>query len=82
MTTKVIGIKEFRNNITNVWKDVKKGEVRLIIMHHSTPIFEVTPIKEDRLTLEKFTNEIQEARKQVKKGEVYSEAQVYKELGL
>ena len=82
MTTKVIGIKEFRNNITSVWKDIRKGGVRLIIMHHSTPIFEVTPIKEDRLTLEKFTNEIKEAREQIKKGEVYSETQVYKELGL
>lgn len=82
MTTKIIGIKEFRNNITSIWKDMKKGGVRFIVMHHSTPILEVNPIKEDRLVLKKLASEIQEARQQVKKGEVYSEAEVYKELGL
>lgn len=82
MTTKVIGIKEFRNNITSVCKDISKGEVRFIIMRHSTPILEVNAIKDDRLVLEKFTKEISKARQQVKRGEVYSETEVYQELGL
>jgi len=82
MTTKIIGIKEFRKNITNIWKDIKRKNVRFIVMHHSTPVLEVNPIHEDRLVLEKLANEIQEAREQMKKGEVYSEAEVYKELGL
>ena len=51
-------------------------------MYHSEPIFEVNPIDEDELILEKFADDIAEARKQAKKGEVYSTEEVRKKLGL
>lgn len=80
MTTKVIGVKKFRENISQLWKEAKKKNIRYIVMYHSAPIFEVNPIDESELVLENLANNIAEAREQVKKGEVYSEEEVIKEL--
>lgn len=82
MTTKIIGIKKFRENITNIWKGAKKKKIRYIVMYHSEPILEVNPINEKELILENLAKDIAEAREQVKKGEVYTEEEVLKELGL
>ena len=82
MTTKIIGIKKFRENITSLWKEAKKKKIKYIVMYHSKPILEVNPIDEDELILEKFAEEIKEAREQVKRGEVYTQEEMEKLLGL
>jgi hypothetical protein len=82
MTTQIIGVKEFRDNITTLWKTAKKKNVRYIVMNHSMPVLEVNPIKEDRLIFVKLSQEIGYAREQVKKGEVCTQEETYKELGL
>jgi len=82
MTTKIIGVKKFRENITKIWKDAKKNKIRYIVMYHSEPILEVNPIDEDELVFEQFAADIAEAREQVKKGEVYTQEEVMKEFGL
>jgi len=82
MTTKIIGIKNFRENITKMWKEAIKKDIRYIVMNHSQPILTVTPIKESELIMENFANDIAIARKQVKEGHVYSQDEVYKKLGL
>lgn len=82
MTTKIIGIKKFRENITKIWKEAKKNNIRYIVMYHSEPIFEVNPIDGDGLIIEKFAADVAEARGQVKRGEVYTHEEIMKELGL
>jgi len=82
MTTRIIGIKKFRENITKIWKEAKKKKIRYIVMYHSEPILEVNPIDEDDLIVERFAAEIAEAREQVKRGEVYTQEEVMKEFGL
>lgn len=82
MTTKLIGIKDFRNNITNIWKESKEKNIRYIVMYHSSPILEVNPINEDKLILENLMKDVEEARKQVEMGEIYTEDEVYKKLGI
>ncbi len=82
MTTKIIGIKQFRQNITSLWKDARKNNIRYIVLYHSKPIFEVNPIDEDELILEKFADDIAEARAQARRGEVYSTEEVRKKLKL
>jgi len=72
MTTQIIGIKEFRQNISSLWKDAREKNRRYIVMHHSKPIFEVRPFIDDRLILEDLEKDIKEARAQVKRGEVYT----------
>lgn len=82
MTTKIIGIKKFRENITTLWKEAKNKKIRYIVMYHSEPIMEVNPIDESELILENLEKDIAQAREQAKKGEVYTQEQVLKKLGL
>ena len=80
MTTKVIGIKEFRKNLTKYGKKTNGKNVRFIVMRHTVPLFEVKPVNEDELTdeliLEKYAKEIEEALEQVKQGKVYTSEEV------
>lgn len=82
MTVKTIGIKEFRQNITSIWKKAQKNKIKYIVMYHALPILEVTPIDKKTATLEKLAAEIAEAREQVKRGEVYTQEEIMKEFGL
>lgn len=82
MTIKTIGIKEFRQNITTIWKNAQKKKIKYIVMYHASPILEVTPIDKKTTALEKLAAEIAEAREQVKRGEVYTQEEIMKEFGL
>ena len=82
MTTKLIGIKEFRQNMTKLWKKGRKEHVRFIVMHHSVPVMEVQPIDEDEQLVQIFAKDIEEALAQMKRGEGYSLEEVMKELGI
>ena len=82
MTTKLIGLKEFRTNISTLWKQAQKQQIRYIVLHHTKPILEINPIPEQELILEKLTSDIKVARAQAKRGQVYTQAQVRKLLGL
>lgn len=82
MTTKAIGIKEFRNNINSLWKQACEKQIRYVVLRHSVPIWEVKPIDENALILEKFADEIKEARAQYARGEYYTHDEVCKKLGL
>lgn len=82
MTTKVIGIKEFRTNITSLWKKARKQNVNYIVMYHSQPILNIRPIHDEEFILEKLAADIQAARQQAKHGQLYSQAEVRRQLGL
>lgn len=79
MTTRTIGIKEFRQNISK-FSQVK--DVRYIVMNHFKPIFKVEPIDEDQLILEQFTDQINRGLKDAKKGKTISSAALRKRLKL
>jgi len=44
MITKLIGLNEYRSNLTKLWKESQKKKIRYIVMVHSRPVFEVNPI--------------------------------------
>ena len=72
MTTQTIGIKEFRQNMTKLYRKAQKQNICFIVMNHQEPVMRVEPIDEDQLILEKYADEIDEALEQVKRGETYS----------
>ncbi len=79
MTTKTIGIKEFRANISDVVTKAQKGNVRYIVMNRNKPLFELKPFKKDA-TIDTLIEEINEARMDVKKGRLHSQSEVLKEF--
>ena len=82
LTTQLIGLKEFRSNITKIWKLARKNNTRYIVMNHSTPILEVSPISEEEHYLEKLIGDVRIAREQYKRGEVYTQEEVMKKFGV
>lgn len=79
MTTRTIGIKEFRQNIS---KFSQQKNVRYIVMNHLKPVFVVETIDEDQLILEKYTAQIDRGLNEVKKGKTTSSAALRKHLKL
>ena len=79
MTTKFIGIKEFRQNMSKL----SKGKnVCYIIMNHSVPVMKVTPVSKREAALEQLARDIAEARAQHARGEGYTAEEMEKMLGL
>lgn len=79
MTTRTIGIKEFRQNISKLSEE---KNVRFIVMNHSRPIFKVEPIDEDQLILEKYADQIDRGVQEANKGKTTAAATVRKRLKL
>ena len=82
MTTKLIGVREFRQNMATLYAKAKKNNLRYIILNRNQPIFRVEPLSKKDAIIEKLAQEIEEAREDVKKGRVYDFEEVCKELGL
>ncbi len=82
MTTKFIGVKEFRQNIAKIAKNSKKNNQRLVILNRNTPIFEVRPLSNKEFTLESLSLGIQQGLNDARAGRVYSQADVEAMLGL
>lgn len=82
MTTKLIGIKEFRRNLTKFSKEAQTKKVCFIVMRHSEPVMKVLPMTRKELELEKLRADIAEARAQARRGEGYSSAEIRSMLGI
>ena len=52
MSTKVISLKEYRNNITKLWKEAHAKNIKYIVLFHSKPILEVRPYPGEELIFE------------------------------
>lgn len=79
MTTKFIGIKEFRSNITSYVRRARKGKERFVVMSRNQPLFEITPFAENE-GLESFFADILTAKNDVATGRVYSQADILAEF--
>ena len=82
MATLLVGLREFRANLTAYTKRIQKGNTKIIVLNKNKPVLEIRPIDEDEFILEKYADDIAEAREQVKRGETYSHEEVRKMLGI
>ena len=82
MTTKLVGLKEFRLNLSSYTKEVETKQIRLIVLKKNKPVFEINPIALKEFTLEGLRKDVAEARDQAKKGEVYTLKEAKKILGV
>ena len=79
MNTKFIGIKEFRQNISDYATQAQKGKGRFIVMKRNKPLFEIKAFSDD-VDLNTFFADIIQAKKDIKNGDVYSHDDVLKIL--
>ena len=82
MTTKFIGVKEFRQNMAKISEMARKKNQRLIVLRKNEPIFELGPLSKKDATLERLTLDIQEGLEDVKAGRVYSHEEIKDFFGL
>ncbi len=82
MTTQLIGIKDFRQNLATYTKAAQKKNIRYVVLKKNVPVLEVKSISPKNASLEKLAMEVAEARGQVKRGETYTSEEVRKMLDL
>ena len=82
MTTKFIGMKELRQNMSKITKEAEKKNERLIILRKNKPVFELRPLSPQGLITETFLRGIEEGLADAKAGRVYSQKQIEKMLGI
>lgn len=81
MNTKFVGIKDFRQNISDYARQARKGGARFVVMNRNKPLFEIKPFAED-VYLDSFVTSIIEAEADVAKGNSHTQDEVMKELGI
>lgn len=77
--TKFIGIKEFRQNLSEIARSARSSGQQIVVMNRNRPLFAVTPFAEDA-ELSSLIADITEAQEDVAAGRVYTHAQVKAEL--
>ncbi len=82
MTTKLIGIKEFRQNVTKLYKQAQTKNIQYVVLNRNQPIFKVSPLSEKDTIIEKLAIDVEEARNDIKNGRVFDFKDVCNELGL
>ena len=60
MLTTIISLKDYRRNITKLWKEAQENGVRYIVLHHSKPILDVRPYQEDEIIFDDDLTEEEE----------------------
>ncbi len=76
-----VGVKEFRNNISNYIAKAQKSGKKIILTVNNIPTFEMRPIKKEQVYSKQFIADILEAEEDVKHGRVYSHEYVLKKFG-
>lgn len=84
MTTKLIGVRDFRANMSKYAKKVQAGTTRFIVMNRNKPLFEITPIteKNDDVLGASFLASIKASRADVASGKFYTQEEVENMFGL
>ena len=83
MTSRLIGIKEFRQNLAQVTDDARKKNECLIVLRNNKPLFQVRPLDDDEgVFTEEFAAEIRQGLKDIKEGRVHTQEEVMKHFGI
>jgi len=82
MTTKLIGVKEFRQNVTSLYKQAQTKNIQYVVLNRNQPIFKVSPLSEKDTIIEKLALDVEEARNDIKNGRIFDFEDICSELGL
>lgn len=82
MTTKTVGLKEFRQNLSFYAKTAQENNIHFIVFKKNVPILDVKPIDKKALVMKKLAKEIKLARKQVKEGDICTQEEVMKKFNI
>lgn len=52
MKTRIVSVKDWRQNLTKLWKEAEGKDIRYIVMSHSKPMYEVRPLFQDKFEID------------------------------
>lgn len=55
METQAISLQDYRKNLSKIWKEAQKKDIRYIVMVHGKPVLEVNPIRGNTIPTEKIS---------------------------
>ncbi len=82
MTTKFIGVREFRQNISGLYKKAKDKNIRYVVLNKNKPVFEVKPLSEKEIYTASFIKSVAEGEADARAGRVHTLKEVMKSLGM
>jgi len=82
MITKMVGVKDFRQNIASYHKKAIKNGWNILVMNRNQAIFEIKPLNKKEAALRKLAVEIAEAREQARAGKVFTMQEIKKALSV
>ncbi len=82
LKTKLIGVKDFRQNLAHYYAQGVKNGLSYIVTNRDRAIFEVKPLSKKEAMLKKLAADIAHAEQQVREGKVYTLEQVRQRLGI
>ncbi|MFA4891036.1 MAG: hypothetical protein WC604_01630 [Candidatus Gracilibacteria bacterium] len=82
MTTKFVGMKDFRQNMSQYTSQANDEKIKFIILKKNVPVLEINPIDEKEYAYTKFSKELEESEQQIKEGKFYTQEEVMMEFGL
>ncbi len=83
MTTRFVGLKEFRANIVRIAQEAGKKKQRIVVTSRNLPMLEVTPLlawDEEGVYKQKFVQETLKTLREDKKSRTYTSAEILKML--
>ena len=81
MTTQIIGVREFRQNLTSLYKKAQKNQLRYVVMNKNHPVFEVLPFKpSEEVYLESYVKDVARGKQDFKEEKFSSWEDVKKRL--
>ena len=82
MTTKFVGIKEFRQNIAKFEKQARRKKQRIIVTRNDKPVFEVTPLSDENIYSDAFIKGIEKAEADIRAGRFVTLEELEHKYGL
>ncbi len=91
MTIRLIGIRQFGQNLSKFLQEAQENNVHFVVMRHGKPVANITPAKRaiadadleaEGINVDELKNDVAEAMEDVKHGRVYSTEEARKMLQL
>lgn len=82
MITKMVGVKDFRQNLASYHKKAIKNGWNILVMNRNQAIFEIKPLNKKEAVLKKIAAEIAEAREQARTGKIFTMQEIRREFGV
>ena len=79
MSTKLVGIKEFRKDVTGIVRAGAAAGQRVIVMNRNKPLFEVVPF-DGNADINALLSSLLQAEEEAATGETYTHDEVLAEL--